>query len=220
VARKFLHVPELIVGFDTETTGLDVSQERAISYGFCAYQYGQPTWIEQFYVIPDRPISEGARRVHGLSVGDIEAKRDSQPVYSVEAGLVHALEILRVNQRRDAYFVGANLVRFDLEMFRRSYESIFAREPDADGLRYSDLQTIDVIEQDLLIEPSRELRPRRSLGHLCAHYGVKPGGHDALNDARATVEVFLEQVLQNNAGQMALDLITQPVRQDSQIRLR
>jgi DNA polymerase III epsilon subunit-like protein len=49
---------------------------------------------------------------------------------------------------------------------------------------------------------------------------VKPGGHDALNDARATVEVFLEQVLQNNAGQMALDLMTPPVRQDSQTRLR
>jgi DNA polymerase III epsilon subunit-like protein len=213
VARKFLQVPELIVGFDTETTGLEVGRERAISYGFCAYQYGQPIWSEQFYVVPDQPISEGARRVHGLSVADIEAKRDSQSVYSVESGLAHALEILRVNQSRNAYFVGANLVRFDLEMFRRSYLSIFAREPDVDGLRFSDMQTIDVIEHDLLIEPSRELRPRRSLGHLCAHYGVDPGGHDALNDARATVEVFLEQVLHNNAGQMALDLMTQSAQQ-------
>jgi DNA polymerase-3 subunit epsilon len=212
VARKFLQVPELIVGFDTETTGLDVGKERAISYGFCAYEYGQPIWSEQFYVVPDRPISEGARRVHGLSVEDIEAKRDFDSVFSVEAGLAHALEILRDNQRCNAFFVGANLVRFDLEMFRRSYESVFARGPDIDGLRFSELQTIDVIEHDLLIEPSRELRPRRSLGHLCKYYGVDPGGHDALNDARATVEVFLEQVLYNNAGQMTLDLMTQPVR--------
>jgi DNA polymerase III epsilon subunit-like protein len=79
-----------------------------------------------------------------------------------------------------------------------------------DGLAFSDLRTIDVIEHDLLMDPSRVLRPRRGLEHLCAHYGVNPGGHDALDDARATVEVFLEQVLCNNAGQMVLGLIAQP----------
>ena len=46
--------------------------------------------------------------------------------------------------------------------------------------------------------------------NLCAHYGVKSGGHDALEDARAAVEVFFEQVLFNNAGQMALDLMAMP----------
>jgi DNA polymerase-3 subunit epsilon len=203
-------VPELIVGFDTETTGLDVGKERAISYGFCAYQYGRPIWSEHFYVLPDRPINEGARRVHGLSVEDIEAKRDLGPVCNVETGLVRAMEILRTNHLEGAYFVGANLVRFDLEMFRRSYQSVFDRGPDVDGLAFSDLRTIDVIEHDLLMEPSRVLRPRRGLEHLCDHYGVVPGGHDALDDARATVEVFLEQVLHNNAGQMALGLIAQP----------
>jgi hypothetical protein len=39
---------------------------------------------------------------------------------------------------------------------------------------------------------------------------VKSGGHDALSDARAAVEVFFEQVLFNNAGQMALDLMAMP----------
>jgi len=55
VAKKYLRVPELILGFDTETTGLDVGSERAISYGFCAYRYGQLEWSEQFFVVPDRP---------------------------------------------------------------------------------------------------------------------------------------------------------------------
>jgi len=31
-----------------------------------------------------------------------------------------------------------------------------------------------------------------------------------LSDARAAVEVFLEQVVHNNAGQESLDLITDP----------
>jgi hypothetical protein len=33
-----------------------------------------------------------------------------------------------------------------------------------------------------------------------------PGGHEALGDARATVEVFIEQVIRNNDGQATLDL--------------
>jgi hypothetical protein len=37
---------------------------------------------------------------------------------------------------------------------------------------------------------------------------VTPGGHDALGDARAAVEVFMEQVIVNNAGQTTLLLPT------------
>jgi DNA polymerase III epsilon subunit-like protein len=37
---------------------------------------------------------------------------------------------------------------------------------------------------------------------------VTQGGHDALGDARAAVEVFMEQVIHNNAGQASLSLAT------------
>jgi DNA polymerase III epsilon subunit-like protein len=206
VTKRFLQVPELVVGFDTETTGLDVTLERAISYGFCAYRYGQPEEEEHFFVLPDRPISDGARKVHGLSVEDIERKRSTDSVYSLKEGLTRAVEILSRYQDLNAYFVGSNLLRFDVEMLRWSYESVFSRSPDDDGLKISRLRIIDVVDHDLLIEPSRADRPRRGLGYLCAHYGVKQGGHDALADARAAVEVFFEQVLVNNAGQMSFGL--------------
>ena len=201
------------MGFDTETTGLDVTTERAISYGFCAYRYGQPESDEHFYVVPDRPISEGARRVHGLSLEDIEAKRATDSVYSLEAGLTHAVEVLRHYQGLGAFFVGSNLTRFDLEMLRWSYQSAFSKRLEDDGLKFSQMRIIDVVEHDLVIEPSRATRSRRGLDHLCSHYGVRPGGHDALNDARAAVEVFLEQVLFNTAGQMAFGLTALPASQ-------
>jgi hypothetical protein len=35
---------------------------------------------------------------------------------------------------------------------------------------------------------------------------VTQGGHDALGDARAAVEVFMEQVIVNNDGQVPLSL--------------
>ena len=210
VAKRYLQVPELIVGFDTETTGLDVMVERAISYGFCEYQYGLPVSSEHYFVVPDRPISEGARRVHGISIEDIEAKRLEAQVYSIKKGLLHTMDILRHYQDLDALIVGSNVSRFDIEMFRWSYRSIVGRNPAQDGLNISKLRIIDVVEHDLAIEPSRSNRPRRGLDYLCRHYGVTPGGHDALNDARAAVEVFFEQVLHNNAGQMALGIVAQP----------
>ncbi len=210
VAKKYFRVPELMLGFDTETTGLDVKSERAISYGFCAYRFGRPEWSEQFYVIPDRPISAAAQRVHGLSVEDIEAKRATSTVLSVRSGLVRAVEILCRYQQQGAVIVGANVARFDLEMLRRSYASVFGKALNDDALDLSLLSIIDVVVHDLAIDPRREERPSRGLGNLCRFYGVTPGGHDALGDARATVEVFIEQVVRNNEGQVPLDLEVRP----------
>lgn len=211
MAKRYQRVPELILGFDTETTGLSVSSERAISYGFCAYRFGVPFWSEQFFVIPDCPISKGAKRVHGLSVEDIEAKRGSEPVYNVENGLTRAVQILRDFHELGAYVIGSNVVRFDLEMLRRSCLSILGMELNDSYFDISLLRIIDVVDHDLAIDPSREFRPRRGQEYLCRHYGVTPGGHDALRDARAAVEVFLEQVVHNNAGQASLDLFTDPM---------
>lgn len=208
VVRKFLRVPELLLGFDTETTGLSVTSERAISYGFCAYRFGTPFWSEHFFVMPDRPISPGAQRVHGLSLEDLETLRSTNVVHSVAGGLVEAAKILRDFHQRGAYVVGSNVVRFDLEMMRRSSISVLGRALDDEYLDLSLLRIIDVVEHDLAIEPSRERRPRRGLEQLCRHYGVTPGGHDALGDARAAVEVFLQQVTFNNAGQTTLALPT------------
>jgi DNA polymerase III epsilon subunit-like protein len=87
---------------------------------------------------------------------------------------------------------------------------VLGRELNDEFFDLSLLQIIDVIDHDLAIEPSRELRPRRGQEYLCRHYGVQQGGHDALSDARAAVEVFLEQVVLNNAGQASLSLATDP----------
>jgi DNA polymerase III epsilon subunit-like protein len=208
VAKKYLQVPELVLGFDTETTGLSVSSERAISYGFCAYRFGVPVWSEHFFVVPDRPITAGAYRVHKLSLEDLEDKRGTFAVHNVEGGLSHAIRVLRHFHQRGAYIVGSNLGRFDLEMLRRSSMSVLGNALDTPYFDVSLLRIIDVVEHDLAIEPSRALRPRRGLTFLSHHYGVVPGGHDALQDARAAVEVFMEQVIVNNAGQTTLLLPT------------
>lgn len=199
--KRHQHVPELVVGFDTETTGLSVTNDRAISYGLCVYEYGSLAWQEEFFVIPDRPISEGARRVHGLSIEDLHSKRATSLVLSPEAGVARAIERLGYFQDRKAVIIGANLIHFDLEMLRRSAQSLLGLTLEGPPLDLSLVRAIDVVEHDLAIEPSRVERPRRGLTQLCAHYGVTAGGHDAVGDARAAVEVFLAQVVVNRAGQ-------------------
>jgi DNA polymerase III epsilon subunit-like protein len=133
VTKRFLQVPELVVGFDTETTGLDVTLERAISYGFCAYRYGQPEEEEHFFVLPDRPISDGARKVHGLSVEDIERKRliNRFGLLCWKEGLTHTVEILSRYRDLNAYSSwGLICSRFDVEMLRWSYRvCVFAGHP-------------------------------------------------------------------------------------------
>jgi DNA polymerase III subunit epsilon len=206
VQKKVVRVPELVVGFDTETTGLDVANDRAISYGFCVYRFGRLVSTDHYFVIPDRPITEGARRVHGLSLADLKAKAATETVLSVEAGLARTIEHLRSTQAQGGYVVGANVARFDLEMLRRSAMSVLGTSLQDADFDLSLVRVIDVIEHDLAIEPRSGARPRRGLTHLCQYYGVHPGGHDALQDARAAVEVLCEQVVRNNAGQMPLDL--------------
>ena len=208
MAKRYYQVPELILGFDTETTGLSVFSERAISYGFCAYRFGVPVWSEHFFVVPDCPISYGAQRIHGISLADLEAKREHAVVHNVEGGLTRAIKILRDFHAQGAHIVGSNIGRFDLEMLRRSCISVLDNALDREEFDISLLRIIDVVEHDLAIEPSRDVRARRGLSFLCQHYGVTPGGHDALGDARAAVEVFLEQVVYNNAGQESLLLPT------------
>ncbi len=206
MVKALTRVPELLVGFDTETTGLDVTTEQAISYGFCVYRYGQPVEVQHFFVVPDRPIGEGARRVHGLSREDLEAKRTSHDVLSVAQGVHRAVGVLSRVHEEGGFVVGANVRRFDLAMLRHTSAAL-SPEQGVGIFDPSHLRIIDVIENDFAIDPGRGARPRRSLTHLCAHYGVPAGGHDAAGDARAAVEVLIEQVVQVNAGQRELGLL-------------
>ena len=125
--KKYFAIPEVLLGFDTETTGLDVGCERAISYGFWAYERGRPVWSEHFYVRPDRPISPGAQRVHGVSMDELEAKYQAREALSVPMGLIRAVGVLREYLSRGASIVGANVTFFDIEMLRRSYASVLQK---------------------------------------------------------------------------------------------
>ena len=200
--KKYFAIPDVLVGFDTETTGLDVTCERAISYGFCLYEQGRLVWSDHFFVRPDRQISLGAQRVHGVSMEELDAKYLANEALSVPMGLIRAVGVLRDSVSKGALIVGANVRRFDLEMLRHSYSSVLQKNL-LDDLHVRRFPVIDVIEHDEAIESRATSPRRRSLTNLCQHYGVAPGGHHAHGDARAAIEVFLAQVDHNERERRA-----------------
>lgn len=200
--KKYFEIPEVLIGFDTETTGLDVGCERAISYGFCVYERGRPVGSDHFFVRPDRPISPGAQRVHGVSMTELEEKYAAGEALSVPMGLIRAVGLLRDYVAQGGVVVGANVRSFDVEMLRQSYLSVLQKNLYQD-LHVKRLPVIDVIEHDEIIESRAISRRRRSLPSLCQYYDVAPGEHHALGDARASVEVFLAQVRRNDAQRRA-----------------
>ncbi len=207
--RLYVEVPEIMVGFDTETTGLSSRSDRAVSYGFVVYESGTVTREEHFFVDPEIPISAGAQRVHGLSYDTLREWREDGRALGFAAGVNRAVSLLASEISRGAVVVGANVALFDLAMLSSNYQWVhqcsLSREID---LRR--VEVIDVVNHDVAIEPREMASRRRGLPYLCQHYGVTPGGHDALGDARAAVEVFLAQVRRNRQSLLAPRLASDP----------
>ena len=133
---------------------------------------------------------------------DLEEKYRQNEALSVPMGLIRAVGVLREHLGRGATIVGANVTPFDLTMLRRSYGAVLGRDLLED-LALERFPVIDVIKHDEVIESRSVSRRARSLTSLCRHYGVAPGGHNALSDARASVEVFLAQVHRNDVERRA-----------------
>jgi DNA polymerase III epsilon subunit-like protein len=166
-------VPELLVGFDVESTGLDTANDEAISYGFAEFVNGRFVGQDEFFVLPDIQIHPGAEKIHGVSYERLARLFRSGEAVSARAGASRAVSRLINYQNRGATFVGALV-----EM----------------GFDLASADLIDVVAHDLAIDPDRSRRPRRGLAFLCEHFKVTPGQHRASGDARASGEVLLAQI--------------------------
>lgn len=245
-------LPALIVGFDTETTGLDTNEDEIISYGFAVFRNGHFVAEEsgQFFADTAKTIHPRAQEIHGLSIEELRVRTSNWggPYGAVE-GLALALKKLEQLRNRNAVFVGA-FPKFDFDMlgsmakrhlglqidwsreiledFR--YPEHFSRhdvmdlEIEAKAANSTHLaslemriptdfrsdvrstakissfmsskkpwpRVVDVCAFDRIHWP--DITRRRGLGSLCDYYNVEPGRHDALQDARAAVEVWMRQM--------------------------
>ncbi len=171
--------------FDTETTGLSpATGDRIVEIGGIELWNHIPTGRHfHCYLNPERPMSEDAFRVHGLS----------------DAFLADKPRFAEVADDMLAFFEDATLIAhnapFDMQFINAELERL--RRP---ALANAVIDTV-------MLARERHPGARVSLDALCKHYGVDNSRrtlHGALLDSEILADVYLELI---GGRQVALALV-------------
>lgn len=169
-----------LCGFDLETTGVDVEQDRIVTA--CVVQCGgkQPTQSATWMADPGIEIPEGAAKVHGITTE--QARAEGQPAGQVVEQVVAALtQVVLSGIPVVAMNASFDLTTLDREARRhRVY-------PMADAVG-DQLRVVDPRVLDKRVDAYR--RGGRKLEDLCRTYNVAlDGAHSADADAIAACRV-------------------------------
>jgi DNA polymerase III subunit epsilon len=99
--------------FDTETTGVDVEQDRIVTAAVHGLGGGQPVEPHDWFIDPGIEIPEGASKIHGITTA--EARMKGEPA---KGGVDHIADVLAGYARQGAAVVGHNVV-YDLTLLDR-----------------------------------------------------------------------------------------------------
>ncbi|MFB7589325.1 3'-5' exonuclease [Streptomyces sp. NPDC056169] len=164
-----------MAGFDLETTGIDVEQDRIVTATVVQCGGGQPTVAANWLADPGIEIPDGAAAVHGITTE--KARAEGKPAAEVVADILAALgqviasgvPIVAMNARYDLTLLDREAARHGLP-------------PLPDG------PVIDPLVIDKYVDRYR--KGRRTLTALCEHYGVPLGAaHTSDADAIAACRV-------------------------------
>lgn len=168
-----------LAGFDLETTGVDVENDRIVTA--CAVQCGGglPTQSATWMADPGIEIPEGAAKVHGISTE--RARAEGRPAAEVVEQLVAALaECVLAGQPIVAMNASFDLTILDREARRNGVRPL--TDIVGGGLR--------VIDPHVLDKQVSRRKGRRTLSDLCEHYRVKlDAAHSSDADAIAACRV-------------------------------
>jgi len=186
-----------LAGFDLETTGVDVENDRIVTA--CAVQCGggHPTQSATWMADPGIEIPEGAAKVHGITTE--RARAEGRPAAEVVEQLVAALaECVLAGLPVVAMNASFDLTILDRETRRHGVQPLI----DIVG---GDLRVIDARVLDKKVDPYR--RGGRKLEDLCRHYKVAlDGAHSADADAIAACRVAWKIAVQEpRIGSASLD---------------
>ncbi|MGW0119245.1 exonuclease domain-containing protein [Streptomyces sp. NPDC003327] len=171
-----------LAAFDTETTGVDVEEDRIVSAALVVQDTaGARPRVTRWLVNPGIPVPEGATAVHGLTNDHLQRNgRWPAPVMEeVARALAEQIAAGRPLVVMNAPF---DLTILDRELRRHRASSLG---------RYLESSPLCVLDPRVLDKHlDRYRKGRRTLTDLCAHYEVELGAaHDAAADATAALEV-------------------------------
>lgn len=164
-----------ILGFDTETSGIDVESDRIVTASLVLVEPdGTVTESHDWLINPGVPISEQATAVHGVTNEHAQA-HGMTAAHGIET-LVNALRHLH-----EAHPIAGFNLAFDLTMLDRECRR-YGIEPLVPN------PVIDAYVLDKQVDRYR--RGGRKLTDVAAHYGVRlDDAHTADADALAAVLV-------------------------------
>jgi DNA polymerase-3 subunit epsilon len=174
---------EKLFFFDLETTGLDIDTCGIVQVAFKQYEKADADgnrWEASDSIVlnPLQPIDPKASAVHGFYDEDVADK----PTFDIYADTLYALA-------NDAIWVGYNIVRFDIPVFKNAFKRIGHRVPKPAG----------VIDCYKIFTYYHGLSRKKSARTLMAAHQLYCGdafdnAHDALADIEATYNVLEEQI--------------------------
>ncbi|SEM57489.1 exonuclease domain-containing protein [Streptacidiphilus jiangxiensis] len=171
-----------LASFDTETTGVDVEQDRIVTAALVVQETpGGPLLRRDWVIDPGLPIPAQATAVHGLT--DAWAREHGgAPGTAVEAIARALAENARAGRPLVVMNAPYDLTLLDREL-RRHRGLTLAQYTSGGSLLVVDPWVLDR-------HVDRYRKGRRTLTALCEHYGVAlTDAHDAAADATAALEL-------------------------------
>ncbi len=176
-----------LLGFDTETTGVDPAEDRVVTAALVlrdAKGTRERTWL----IDPGVEIPAGATAIHGISTERARAEgRPPAEALDEVAQLIVAAQ--RAGTPVVAFNAGFDLAILDADLARHGLPTLPQR------LGQPIMPVVDPLVLDRAVDRYR--KGKRKLGDLCAVYGVNPAGaslHTAEVDVAATLDVLAAMV--------------------------
>lgn len=167
-----LQLERALVGFDLETTGINVEGDRIVQIALVRIEPGGARRTFDTLVNPECPIPPEATAVHGIKDADV---RDMPTFSQIRQDVEEFL--------RDADLAGFNSVNFDQPLLQAELKRA-GSELDFAGVRHLDAMRIF------------HRMERRDLTAAFRFYCGKDlvGAHSALADTEATLEILDAQI--------------------------
>lgn len=175
-----------VLGFDTETTGVDVLSDRVVTAAIVRRE-GSEQAVSTWLLDPGVEIPTEAAAIHGISTE--HARMHGRPAAPAldEIARTLAAALLR-DEPVVAFNASFDLTLLDAELRRYALPTLAERIGRA----------VRVVVDPLVLDRhlDRYRRGKRKLGDLCGHYGVTATAalHSADVDVAATLDVLAAMV--------------------------
>ncbi len=168
-----LNLDRNLIFFDIETTGLNVLKDRIIQIALIKFNKSDNSTEEKTYLLnPGVPIQPDALAIHGITVDMIRNK----PLFKDIANELYEWIGL-------ADLAGYNCERFDIPILMEEFARV-GLDLDMEKRRCVDVQKIFYKMEPRTLKAAYRLYCKKELTNA----------HDALEDTRATMEVFFGQL--------------------------